>query len=235
MPPFFFPAPWTEGLKRALPITLGYLPVGFAFGVLAVKNGLTPGLSVAMSVLMFSGSGQFVFAGLWGGGASPLSVTAAVAIINLRYLLMSAAEAPWLAPFGRLKRFLLGFGVTDETFVVHAASLDAGWKLNSTTMFVCNQTAQLAWVLGSAIGAFCGDLVNDARPLGLDYAITAMFIALLAPQFTSGLHVLVAVFTGALSVALKISGFGDWNVAAATVAGATLGLILHSKTKREPK
>lgn len=33
-------SPAAEGLRRALPIVLGYVPVGFAFGVLAVKNNI---------------------------------------------------------------------------------------------------------------------------------------------------------------------------------------------------
>lgn len=217
---------WFTGLTRGLPIVMGYLPVGFAFGVLAVKNGIPPGLAVAMSALMFSGSGQFVFASLWGAGAGVFSTAIAVAIVNLRYLLMSAAEAPWLNGVPLLKRFFLGIGVTDENFVVHATALQTGWKLNTAVMFVCNQTTQLAWVCGSAIGAFCGALVDDVRPLGLDYAITAMFLALLVPQCSSRLHLLIAIFTMCTSIALKAAGMTQWNVAIATVTGATLGLAL---------
>lgn len=217
---------WFRGFTRGLPIVLGYLPVGFAFGVLAVKNGIQPALAIAMSVLMFSGSGQFVFASLWGNGAGILSTSAAVCIVNLRYMLMSAAEAPWLGRASRLKRFLLGMGITDESFVVHATALQSGWKLDTATMFVCNQTIQAAWVAGSAIGAFCGSLVDDVRPLGLDYAITAMFLALLVPQCSSRLRLLIAIFTMSLSIALKAAGMSQWNVAIATVIGATLGLAM---------
>lgn len=218
--------PWLEGFRRGLPIMLGYLPVGFAFGVLAVKNGISPGLAVAMGILMFSGSGQFVFASLWGQGASILAVGAAVTIINLRYLVMSLAEAPWMDGVPAIKRFFLGWGVTDETFVVHAAAIQSGWKINTAAMFVCNASTQAAWVSGSAIGAFLGSYVSDVRPLGLDYAIIAMFIALLVPQCSSRLHLLVAVFTLCLSISLKLAGLNAWNVAAATIAGATLGLLL---------
>lgn len=222
-----------EGLKRALPICLGYLPVGFAFGVLAVKNGVPAPLAVAMSCAQFSGSGQFVFASLWGSGASYLATALAVGIVNLRYLLMSAAEAPWMTGVGKVKRFFLGYGITDESFVVHATALKSGWKLDTATMFVCNQTTELAWITGSAVGAFCGELVEDVRPLGLDYAITAMFIALLIPQCAGRLPLTVAIFTAALSVALKCSGLGQWNVAIASVVGATLGLCLASARKKD--
>lgn len=217
---------WFAGIQRGLPIVLGYLPVGFAFGVLAVKNDVPAPIAISMSVLMFSGSGQFVFASLWGAGAGILSVATAVAIVNLRYMLMSAAEAPWFGNFSRVIKFFAGFGITDESFVVHAAALQAGWRLNLTTIFVCNQFTQLAWIAGTAIGALCGKLVNDVKPLGLDYAITAMFIALLIPQCSSRLHFLVALFTLCLSIALKSAGLGAWNVAVATIFGASLGLLL---------
>ena len=225
-------SPLAEGLRRALPIVLGYLPVGFAFGVLAVKNNIPPSLAVAMSVLMFSGSGQFVFAGMWGAGASALSIIAAVFIVNLRYLLQSAAESPWLAGLPRAQRFLLGLGLTDETFAVHITAFQNGWQRSLTTLFVCNHTAQLGWVSGAAIGAFCGELVSDVKPLGLDYALTAMFLALLVPQCVSRLHVLVALFTTVLSISLKAAGMTQWNIAVATVLGASLGTWLMLRKAR---
>lgn len=220
------PSPVAEGLRRALPIVLGYVPVGFAFGVLAVKNDIPPALAVGMSVLMFSGSGQFVFAGMWGAGAGAASIIAAVGIVNLRYLLQSAALAPWYAGLARFPRLLLGLGITDETFAVHVTAFQNGWRRSLTTLFVCNQTAQLGWVAGSALGAFCGELISDVKPLGLDYALTAMFLALLVPQCVGRLHVLVAVFTLGLSIALRALGMSQWNIALATVAGASLGTFL---------
>ena len=222
-------SPAVVGIKRALPILLGYLPVGFAFGVLAVKNGIPPSVACAMSVLMFSGSGQLMFAGLLGAQASSLSIIAAVGIVNLRYLLQSAAEAPWLTGLPRLQRFLLGLGLTDETFAVHVTALQKGWARNLTTLFVCNHLAQLGWVGGTVLGAFCGGLVHDVRPLGLDYALPVMFLALLVLQCVSRLHVLVALFTLLLACGLKIAGMTQWNIALATIIGAGLGALLVSR------
>ncbi len=219
-------SPVAEGLRRGVPIMLGYLPVGFAFGVLAVKNNIPPALAVAMSVLMFSGSGQFVFASMWGAGANAFSIIAAVLIVNLRYLLQSAAESPWLTFLPRLQRFLLGLGLTDETFAVHVTAFQQGWQCNLITLFVCNHSTQLAWVSGTIIGAFCGELVQDVKPLGLDYALTAMFLALLVPQCVSRLHVVVAVCTAAFSIAFKSIGMSQWNIALATVLGASMGVYL---------
>ena len=189
-----------DGVRRALPIVLGYVPVAFAFGVLAVKSNIPPALVVAMSVFHFAGSGQFVCAGLWGAGVGAMSVIVAVFVVNLRHLLMSAAMAEPLAPLKRWQRFLFGCEMTDETFGVHITAFQRGWKLCTATLFTCNLTAHASWVLGTVIGVFCGGLVHDVKPLGLDYALTAMFLALLVPQCVSRLHVLVAIVTAILSL-----------------------------------
>ena len=63
-----------HGVRQALPIVLGYIPVGFAYGVLAQKNGLGMFNAVAMSLIVFAGSAQLIAAGLFGVAASPLTL-----------------------------------------------------------------------------------------------------------------------------------------------------------------
>jgi len=45
-----------EGVRAALPIVLGYLPVGMAFGVLARKAGLSTFEVGLMSLLVYAGA-----------------------------------------------------------------------------------------------------------------------------------------------------------------------------------
>ena len=52
-----------EGVRAALPIVVGYLPVGMAFGVLARKAGLSPVEAGSMSFLVYAGASQFVQGG----------------------------------------------------------------------------------------------------------------------------------------------------------------------------
>ena len=60
-------------VKAVWPIWLGYLPLGFAGGVLSQKVGLTPFEVGLMSLLVFAGSGQFIALAMMGSGSSSVS------------------------------------------------------------------------------------------------------------------------------------------------------------------
>ena len=81
-----FPHDFATGSKKALPIVLGYLPVGFAYGALAGLAGIELPYIVLMSLLVFAGSGQFVIVGMLAAGASAAAIIITVFFVNLRHL-----------------------------------------------------------------------------------------------------------------------------------------------------
>jgi 4-azaleucine resistance transporter AzlC len=232
-------------MRRAVPIVLGYLPVGFAFGVLADKTGLSPLEAVFMSTAVFAGSAQLIAVGMLataaGAGAAMFSVVLTTFVVNLRHLLMAASLAPYLRRWSRPMQALFAFQLTDETFAMHAvhfqssksgngvAALQSEYVPDKAETLGLNMTAQLGWVAGSALGALFGGLIGDVKPLGLDYALPAMFVALLVAQVRGRLHVVVAVTSAAVSVGLAYAGAGQWNVILATVFAATLGTVLSGR------
>ena len=75
---------WLRGASRALPITLGYVPIGFAYGVLAEKAGLSAFNTLTMSIFVYAGSAQLIAVGLFDTNAAPLSIILTTFIVNLR-------------------------------------------------------------------------------------------------------------------------------------------------------
>ena len=221
------------GFMRGFPIVLGYIPLGFAFGVLALQNGIPGFVAVLMSVVIFAGSGQFIAAGMWGAGASVLAIIATNFVVNLRYLLMCAALAPWLGRFTLLQQALFSSEIVDENFAVHANAMRAGEQAHLPVLMATNMTAHGGWIFGTLLGVISGELLSDPRSLGLDYALPAMFLALLIPQCRERLHVLIAVLSGVTSVGLVLVGAGRWNVILATIIGATLGAWLMLRKERK--
>lgn len=217
--------------RQTLPIILGYVPVGFAYGVLAQKSGLSGINTVLMSILVFAGSAQLIAVGLFAAAANPLTIVATTFIVNLRHLLMSAALAPYLSAWSKTKLALFAYQMTDETFALHAGRFAKG-EQDAGETFGINVIAQSAWVGGTVLGLAASTLITDIKPIGLDYALSAMFIALLLGQLKSRVHAVVAVAAGGLSVALLQAGLTQAHVLMATILGATLGLGVHTWTSK---
>ena len=119
-------SPVLAGIKQALPIVLGYIPVGFAYGVLAQKSGIGLFNAVAMSVIVFAGSAQLIGAGLFAAAASPFTLIFTTFVVNLRHLLMSAALAPRLKGWKKWQIALFSYELTDETFALHSLRMAKG-------------------------------------------------------------------------------------------------------------
>ena len=222
---------WVKGVSLAAPIVFGYVPIGFAYGVLALKAGLSPANTLGMSIFVYAGSAQFIAAGLIGAGAPPLTIILTTLIVNLRHMLMSAALSPYLKGWRRFQLVLFGYELTDETFVLHSTRIAALASLKIET-FTINLTAQISWVLGTWLGVITGQQISDIRPFGLDYALPAMFIALLVYQLKDKVNVLAGLFAGTVAVALALMGINYWNVILATLGGATLAVYLETRMAR---
>jgi 4-azaleucine resistance transporter AzlC len=226
---------WREilrGVRAGVPVAVGYVPMAMAFGVLATQTGLTFAQAGAMSFFVYAGASQFASLGLLAGGASALAIVLATLVLNFRHFLMSVALSRRL-PLARRRGIaglaaplVLGFGITDETFVV--SSLD-----NALTPFFflgVALTAYLAWFSGTLIGAGFSSLIPAVVARGMGVALYAMFIAILMPGIKkSWLNGIVAVAGGLIAwgASRAIPGLpSGWRIVIAILAAAALGAAL---------
>ncbi len=221
---------------QALPVVFGYLPIGFAFGILAQKAGLSTFNTLAMSVLVYAGSAQLISVSLFASGISPWSILITTFIVNLRHMLMSAALSPYLREWRKALIPFFAFELTDETFGLHSVRFPKTGAIPGETLAI-NLISQGAWVFGTWLGITAGNLIQDVRPFGLDYALPAMFVALLVFQLkdrgnAAVLYTAIAVFAGLLSTLLLLAGVDQWNVIIATVITATLGVMVKTWIKQ---
>ena len=221
---------WFRGVMRAMPIVFGYVPVGLAYGILAQKAGLSPVNTVLMSILVYAGSAQLIAVGLFGAQVPVLTIIMTTFVVNLRHLIMASALTPYLKHWRKRELAVFAYELTDETFAVHSAQFPNGVP-PKIEVLATNITAQTSWVTGTLLGIAVGRLVTDVKPFALDYALPAMFVALLVLQIKQWVHVVVAVLTGLLAVVLLQAGMTQWHVMTATVIGAGIGVILQKWTK----
>lgn len=212
-----------QGVVAAWPICLGYIPLGFAFGVLAQKAGLNPIEIGLMSLLVFAGSSQFVAISMLSSGATILPIVVTTFMINLRHFLMSSSLAIYL---GRAKRRILSlfaYGVTDESFAVNLSKFKHGnWNIKRG--LVVNHAPNVTWITSTVIGGYSGQFI-PAKGFGIDYALIAMFICLLVYQLKGRKYVITAVIAGTSAVILAIVVPGNSYIVLAAIFAATLGVL----------
>ena len=80
-----------RGLRAAVPIAIGYVPIAIAFGILARQAGLRAGEALGMSAIVYAGASQFASLSLIAGNSSPLAIALATLVLNFRHFLMSAS------------------------------------------------------------------------------------------------------------------------------------------------
>ncbi len=223
-----------RGARLALPVVLGYLPVGFTFGVMAVQAGMTPLTVGLMSYFVYAGSAQLIAAQLLAAGASIPTLIVTTFVVNLRHLLMSAALAPYLKPWKKPLQAWFSFEMTDETFAVNLGRFAAAGVNRSETLGI-NCTAHLSWTVGGIAGAFFDRAISDVEPLGLDFALIGMFIALILPHAKVPRRLLALCLGGMFSLLFALLGAEQWNVMLATACAATLAAFWPMKEKgRDP-
>ncbi len=214
-----------EGMKKSIPICIGYFPLGLAFGVIAQNYGMNLLEVGLMSILLFSGSGQFITVALMTIGASLATILVTIFLVNSRYILFSAALSLYLKKFPSWLIGLITFGITDETFVVATTYFKEN-KPESSFWISLNFTSHFAWISSTILGAYVGNFIPNMETFGLNFALPAMFIALFFMTAENSLMVFTGVFAGNLSLILINFGFTDSNILLTTLVAASLGVLL---------
>ncbi len=179
------------GLKKGIPISLGYLSVSITFGMMATQGGLSPWIALLISMTNLTSAGQFAGINLIFISATYLEIALTIFVINIRYMLMSLSLSQKIEDkIPLFKRLIISFGITDETFTL--ASLETN-ELTSEFMLGLMTLPYLGWALGTFIGAITTKFLPPSLQDSLGIALYAMFIALIIPQVKKSKPILVVV------------------------------------------
>lgn len=220
-----------RGMNLGLPIFLGYLPVGMAFGILANTLGFTTLQAVLCSATALAGAGQFIALSLMGAGVTVFGVLMATTVVNLRYVLFGSTLSPHLHGVDLKTQAFLAFTLTDETFAVNVADHKSGLS-TPASMAGVGLIAWIGWVLGTLVGAVGADWIGDPTRFGVGFAMPAMFTALFVALAENRRHVLIGIVAAVVALVLPLgSRIGitlspSWFIVIASMSAATLGAVL---------
>ncbi|MBQ8572075.1 MAG: AzlC family ABC transporter permease [Ruminococcus sp.] len=179
-----------KGLKAGIPVGLGYLSVSFAFGIMAVSLGFKWWQAVLISMTNLTSAGQLAGIEIMINPAQYIDMLLSQITINIRYSFMSVSLSQKVTTqFSGIKRWILGFFMTDEIFAVAANEKEVSVKFFSgLTVF-----PYLGWAMGTLLGSVLGNVLSAVIMNALCLAIYGMFVAIVAPKAKESLSLLLVV------------------------------------------
>ena len=217
---------WSEmlrGAKASIPIVLGFIPVGIAYAIMASEAGFKPSEAVFMSAFVFAGASEMMAVGMYKQQATVLMIALATFMMNLRHVIMSTCVFEKTERVGVFKRLFLGFFVTDESFAVTTSEKG---KCSFPFFATLGVVHYLAWLVGTAIGAYTAFLIPKAISVSLGISLYAMFIGLIVPGIKRNLPLLVLVCgTAVLNTVLSAFIDSSYSLIVSTLVGAFVGVF----------
>ena len=220
-----------DGFVEMLPACVGLTPFGVVCGVGAAAAGADWLASLGMSAIIFSGAAQILAAQLIAADAPFAVIVLTCFVLGLRFLMYSAAMAPFLRPLPARWQKGLAFLLTDQAFAAAVRRFNASDDRHGAGLHFlgCGFALWLVWQVSCMAGFLAGNLIPASW--SLEFAVPLCFLALLAPLFRDSPSVLAATTAGIAVLALAHLPM-RLNLIAAGVLGIVAGTLADLARER---
>jgi predicted branched-subunit amino acid permease len=192
-----------EGFRVFLPLSVGLIPWALVTGMTMGGVGFTPLQAMGMNVIVFAGTAQLGTLPLIAAGSPVWLIVVTAFVLNLRFIIFSAALARGFHGVPRAGRWLAGHLLTDGVFATCLEKMlsheDPRWRLGYYLA-----PSLWSWLLWQVF-AFCGVMAASSIPKSwsLEFMATIALIVLLVPLARLRPMLLAAVTGGVLAVLLR--------------------------------
>lgn len=218
---------WKAAAGVTVPVLIGYLFIGIAFGLMLEGAGYGVLWAFFMSVSIYAGSGQYMGVSLLASGAALSQVAFLTLMINFRHLVYGLSMLDKFRDMGRRKLYMI-FSLTDETYALLSSARVPDGMRSRDFFFAIALLDHSYWVIGSVIGGLAGALLGFDTT-GVEFAMTALFLVICTDQWLSSTnHVPAVIGAGCTFVSLLLVGPGNLLLPA---LGAMIVLLLGLRGK----
>ena len=191
--------------KLTIPVLGAYWFLGITYGLLASEMGYSIWAPVSMAIIVYSGSVEFIALTMLMGSFHPLASIAMALMVSARHLFYGISMLERYRGAGWRKPFLI-YLLTDETFAVNYAN-----KGSFKQQLWVSVLDYLYWISGGIMGYYLGGTLGDVLTQhlqGLDFVVTAMFVAIFMDDFIRHPHDHGSAWLGLGSAAACLVLFG---------------------------
>ena len=180
-----------SGIRDGIPIAMGYFAVAFSLGIIAKKAGLTALIGFISSFFTRASAGEYGVYTLVAVNATYVELIAMCLVVNLRYMLMSAALSQKLSPtLSWFHRIMMACCITDEIFGI---SINHKGYTPPAYTYSAALISGIFWASGCAAGIIAGGMLPTSIVSALSVALYGMFLAIIMPMARTDRDVLYAI------------------------------------------
>ena len=169
-----------KAIRTCMPIAVGVVPLGLAFGVLMVQTGFDWWWTPIFSIVIYAGSMEFLAISMVTGGVTPAVSALTGFMVNFRHIFYGLTF-PRDEIRNRFGRAYSTYALTDESYAVLSA-FPRNSQPSGVFVFTVQLFCQVLWVVSGIIGALAGQAIPPSVK-GLDFALVALFIVLAIDSF----------------------------------------------------
>lgn len=221
-----------EAVHLSFPVMVGYVFLGFAFGLLCQNGGYSWWWALLISMVVYAGSMQFVLLTFFHAGFSLVEACMVTLSVNARQIFYGISFLKDFQEMGKKKWYMI-FSLTDETYSLLCAIPDKNEPHGKQLMFFVSFFDQLYWIAGSVLGAVLGSVLSFDST-GIDFAMTALFTVIFVEQWlASKNHVPVYVALLCIIVSALVFGLSNFLLPALVLLVVLLALFQKQIEEKE--
>ena len=215
-----------NGVKKSIPILIGYTPVALTFGILCKTSGLSLLHAFLLSFVLYSGAAQFMLVDFLVSGVPVLGVAISIFLLNSRLFLMSASIGATVNQVNHATFPVVGWLLTDESFSILSFN-----KQNISTKFTLGVQIPpyFVWGIFTIIGYFLGDFLPKSIQVSLGMGLLGLFIALLVPNVKKHkITVKVILATAIIYILIyymNVFPLG-WDIVVSIILSSVIGILI---------
>ncbi|MTD91606.1 AzlC family ABC transporter permease [Corynebacterium aurimucosum] len=190
-----------KAIRTCMPIAVGVVPLGLAFGVLMVQTGFDWWWTPIFSIVIYAGSMEFLAISMVTGGVTPAVAALTGFMVNFRHIFYGLTF-PRDQISVRLGRAYSTYALTDESYAV-LSTFPRNLQPSGAFVFTVQLYCQVLWVGSGIVGAVAGQAIPPSVK-GLEFALVALFIVLAIDSFQNNKDYSLPLSAAALGI---LSGF----------------------------
>ena len=219
-----------NGCLQEIPLQLGVFPFGIAYGILGIEVGLTNIQTFLLSIIIFAGVSQIVFAQLFSTFTPSFMIVGTIGIVNLRHILYGVSLSSYLKKLSLKWRVILSYLITDEAFAISYKRFSEEKKTKYMHFHLLGSgiTLWISWQISTLIGIFIGPSIPNS--LNLEYVIPLSFIAIVVVSINTKIKLIIFIMSALLSILLRDLPWNLWIITSALIS-IIIGVLISNFRK----